>query len=143
MSTKSHIVVASSFVLCALVSGCGREDPAPDQPEAAVPDSQTRAAQAPATNVSKIVFVDEKDACECTRERVEISWASLQSALGGRDDIPIERIYNDTEPEKVAPYKEMRAFMVIPAVYFLDASGALIDRLQGEITAERFAEALR
>ena len=58
-----------------------------------------------------------------------------------RDEIPVERIYIDTEPEKVAPYKEMRAFMVISAVYLLDAPGALIDRLQGEMTAERFAKA--
>jgi hypothetical protein len=142
MKSKSHIVVATSFVLCVLVSSCAQEEAAAHQPAVAAQASQATTAQAPATNVSKIVFVDENGACECTRERVEISWAALQSALDGRKDIPIERIYNDTEPEKVAPYKQMRAFMVIPAVYFLDGSGALLDRLQGEITAERFAKAL-
>jgi hypothetical protein len=142
MRIKAHIVVTASLVLCAFVSSCSQEEPNPDPPPVAAQPAKAPAAQAPATNVSKIVFVDEKDACECTRERVQISWASLQSALAGREDIPVERIYNDTEPEKVAPYKEMRAFMVIPAVYFLDASGGLIDRVQGEITAERFTKAL-
>jgi hypothetical protein len=143
MRRQSHIVIAASLVLGALGSSCAGEEAVADQPAVVAETTEAPAAQAPATNVAKIVFVDKKDACECTRERADGSWAALQSALGGREDIPVERIYADTEPEKVAPYKEMRSFMVIPAIYVLDASGALLDRLQGEITSERFAKALK
>lgn len=149
MKREHHIIIAASLLVGALGSSCAGEESSADQPAVAADAAPAAAAQVPAaaaqaaaTNVAKIVFVDKKDACECTRERADLSWAALQSALGGREDIPVERIYDDTEPEKVAPYKEMRAFMVLPAVYVLDASGTLLDRLQGEITAERFAKAL-
>ncbi len=99
-------------------------------------------AKAPG-KVTKIVFVGQKEACDCTRKRVDDSDAALQAALKGLDSIGVERLNLDVDKDKLAPYRAMRAIMVAPAVYLLDDKGALVDMLQGEITTEQFQAALK
>lgn len=99
--------------------------------------------KASASKITKIVFVGKQKACDCTRKRVDDSFAALQSALAGRSDITIERLQADSDADRVAPYKEMRAMMVLPAIYLLDSAGALVEMLQGEVTSEQFQKALK
>lgn len=105
----------------------------------ALPASPKTATQAA---IAKIVFVGKKEACDCTRKRVKDSFAALQGALGGQAGIAIERLQIDADKEKVAPYRKLRALMVLPGIYLLDAKGALVEMLQGEVTEAQLKKAL-
>jgi len=95
------------------------------------------------SRVAKIVFVGKERACDCTRKRVDDSFAVLQSALAERQDIPVERLRVDIDQAKVAEYQEMRAIMVLPAIYLFDEPGGLVDVLQGEVTDKQVRDGLR
>ncbi len=127
---KCGIILSVLLTLVMLTASCGQEVAAP-------------ASQASKTNVARIVFVDQKQACDCTRKRIDGSWAALQAALGARKHIPVERIHMDTDQAKVEPYEEMRAIMVLPAIYLLDGSEKLIDMVQGEVTTDSIGRALQ
>jgi hypothetical protein len=98
------------------------------------------AAAAPA--VAGIVFVGKKDACECTRARIDASRRALDAVLAARDALPVRTLLVDTEAEQVAPLQAQERFVVLPAVYLLDGEGKVLRMLQGEITEEQFARAL-
>ena len=127
---KIGIVMSVLFTLVMLAASCKQEVAAP-------------ASQSSKTNVAKIVFVGQKQACPCTRKRIDGSWAALQAAAGARKHIPIERIYMDTDEVEVEPYEKMRAIMVLPAIYLLDGSGKLLDMVQGEVTTDNFDRVLQ
>ncbi len=139
----SAVAFCLLFASSALASNCKREEALSGQAAVTTSTNKAPASRAAKSKVTKIVFVGKLAACDCTRRRIDDSWAALQAALGTSGDIQIERLHVDTEQTKVAPYRKMRAIMVIPAAYFLDASGALLDMLQGEITTEQFGKALR
>ena len=94
------------------------------------------------TRVARIVFVDQKEACDCTRTRINTSWESLNAVLKDAPKIPVERILLDTEKEKAAPYIEMETLMVSPGIYFLDEKGKLVELLQGEVREDQIAQLL-
>lgn len=101
-------------------------------------------ASSPGAKVARIVFVDQVECCDCTRKRIDGSWAALQKALEGRSPaVPIERVPQDRESDKAESFRMMNPYMVVPAVYLLDGGGALVAQLQGEITVEQFKKALR
>ena len=77
-----------------------------------------------------------------SRKRVDDSLAALQTALEGRPDISTEELQADIDQANVAPYKKMRPIMVLPAIYVLDGSGALVQMLQGEVTTGQITEAV-
>lgn len=87
-----------------------------------------------AEKVARVVFVGKEHACDCTRKKVETAWAALQKALGTPAKLPVETLQADTQEDKVEPYKKLRPIMALPAIYFLDAKGGLVEMLQGEIT---------
>ena len=95
------------------------------------------------SDVARIVFIDQEGACECTRKRIEGTWTALQSALGEPAGLPVERIHADTQAGLAAPYVDNKPLMVPPGVYFVDDGGAVIQMLQGEVTAEQIAAVLR
>lgn len=111
------------------------EPPAPTAPEATKPSANLQ--------VARIVFVGKQGACECTQKRIAGSWDSLQSALGKKGAVPVERLHIDTQAEEVAVYKSMRPILAIPAIYFLDAKGELVEMLQGEVSEQQALDALR
>jgi len=122
-----------AFALCAVLildASCNQDVPVPGGAT-----DKGSAAQVVKTKVAKIVFVGKQDACDCTRGRVDDSFAALETALAGRGNIPVERIRVDIDEDKVAPYAQKRAIMVLPAIYLLDESGELVQVLQGEVTA--------
>ena len=48
--------------------------------------------------VAKIVVVDKKECCDCTRDRTECTLTVLNQALDSKD-IPVERLHVDTQEE--------------------------------------------
>ncbi len=101
------------------------------------------AANNPAAKVVKIVFVGKEHACDCTRKKVDTALAALQKLLGTPPKIPIEMLKVDVDEDKVEPYRKQRPMMAIPAIYFGDQKGSVIDMLQGEITEEQIAGVLK
>jgi len=67
----------------------------------------------------------------------------LQKALGTSSKLPVERLQVDTEADKVAPYRQQKPIMALPAIYFVDGKNAVIELLQGEVTAEQVAALLQ
>lgn len=93
--------------------------------------------------VAKIVFVDKENCCKCTGERTEKSWNALMAALKGKSTpIPVERVHVDTQADQAAKYKAKKSMVAIPALYFLDADGNLVEMLQGEIKQEQVEKLL-
>lgn len=86
------------------------------------------------SKVARIVFVGKEHACDCTRKTVEAGWAALQKALGTPAKLPVETLQLDTQGSQVEPYRKMRPMMALPAIYFIDGKGGLVEMLQGEIT---------
>jgi hypothetical protein len=136
MKRFSHAILLVSSVLFPL-GGCDRAAPAARAVDAgAKPEAGSK--------VAKIVFIDQKECCDCTRKRIEGSWAALQKAIGSRTPaIPIERIHRDTQGDLDERWSQIEPYMAIPAVYLVDANGAVVSLLQGEITAEQFKKALK
>ena len=123
-----------------VLGGCGTAAAEGPVAQPASEPETTVAAASPA--VAKIVFVDQEEACDCTRKRIDGTWAALQEALQDRPDLPVERIHGDTQEEAAKAYLDLRPLMVAPGVYFIDAEGGLIDQLQGELTSEQIAALL-
>ena len=97
----------------------------------------SEAANPSSTNVvDRVVFVDQEECCDCTQNRIDATWDALSTALEG-EEIAVERLHRDTQEADVAPYHEMSPIMVVPAAYFLDHEGNLVEVLQGEVTVEQ------
>jgi len=133
--TRTAPVGVIAFVAVVLLAGaliaCGGE------PAGATPPPEAKAA------VAKIIFVDQEEACACTRERIDGTWAELQKVIEDGPAVPVERIHGDSQEEQAKPYIAMRALMVAPGLYFLDAEGQLVEMLQGEVTEVQIAALLK
>jgi hypothetical protein len=122
---KRCVLIAICFASVAGASGCRRPEP-PKQPA-------TAPAAAATPKLSKIVFVGKEHACDCTRKAVDASWTALQKALGPAAKLPIEKMYVDTEAARVEAYRSQKPIMALPAIYFVDGQGTVLDQLQGEV----------
>jgi hypothetical protein len=127
-----------SLALIVAVAACERAKPAPAQAAA----STSAATNSPAA-VAKIVFIDKENACDCTKKRIEDTWAAMQAALGTPASLPVERIHVDTQAAQAEAYTMFKPVMVPPGVYFVDANNAVIDMLQGEVKTEQIAAMLK
>ncbi|HEX7499170.1 MAG TPA: hypothetical protein VF524_02585 [Polyangia bacterium] len=85
----------------------------------------------------------KEHACDCTRKTVDAGWAALQKALGAPAKVPVEKLQVDTEADKVAPYRQQKPIVALPALYFLDGKSTVVELLQGEVTAEQIAGVLQ
>jgi hypothetical protein len=122
-------------VLGLSVLACRQTTASPAQPAASK-------ATVVVTKVAKIVFMDKEHACDCTRKRVDDTWAALQTALGTPAKLPVERIHVDTESAKAAAFTTQKPLMVPPGIYFVDGRGSVIELLQGEVDAGKIRELL-
>jgi hypothetical protein len=122
---KRCVLIAVCFASVAGAASCRR--PEPPRPSATAP------AAAAAPKLSKIVFVGKEHACDCTRKAVDASWTALQKALGPTAKLPIEKMYVDTEAARVEAYRSQKPIMALPAIYFVDGQGTVLDQLQGEV----------
>ena len=100
------------------------------------------AAAIAASTIVSIIFVGKEQACECTRKRIDVAWLALQKAIGTPPTLPVERVQIDTEGDTVEPYKRQKPMVTVPAVYFVDAKGTVIELLQGELTVEQITDVL-
>ena len=124
-------------ILFLLIAGCGA--PA----EVTAQQAPTPVVEAPAGPVTRIVFIGQQEACDCTIRRIADVTAALSAAMGTRQ-MEIENLYVDREQDRdaVEMHREMRAFMVAPALFFFDADGRLADMTQGEVNAEALGKIL-
>lgn len=139
--------VASLFILLSLgtgTAGCNESRASTEGKATVIKAASAASTTAGPTQlqVTKVVFIDKQEACDCTRARVTKGWDALQAALGGKPTPNIERLYVDTQPEQVQPYRAMRPMMAVPALYFLNANGSLVDQLQGEFSAAQIQAVL-
>ncbi len=95
-----------------------------------------------ATVTTRVVFLDKEHGCDCTKKRVEAGWSALQTVATGRQAPTIERLHVDTQPEESKQYHQLRPMMAVPALYFLDAKGGLIELLQGEVSSAQIAKVM-
>jgi hypothetical protein len=147
--TMRQFSIFALFVLCGTVTACEnrKAEAASVSTSAAMVVSPVSMAASPATNapstkVVRIVFVGKEHACDCTRKKVETALAALQKVLGTPPKIPVEMLKVDTEEDKVEPYRKQKPMMAIPAIYFVDGKGGVVEMLQGEITAEQIGHAI-
>ncbi|GAB4300487.1 MAG: hypothetical protein Kow0090_15980 [Myxococcota bacterium] len=89
---------------------------------------------------NRVVFINMKEACACTKRRIDATWDALQSALPKNRPVEVETIYWGEEDDKVRRFHNLRAFRVLPAVFLFDGGGNLIAMLEGEVKAEKFRE---
>lgn len=145
---KQPLGVASNalvlfFTALIATTGCDRLSGQSDNASAAqAATEQAAAASLDERDVARIVFIDEEQACECTRDRIFISWNALQAALGGGSSIAVERIHRDTQAERAERYRSLQPTVTVPGIYLLDDNGAVIELLQGEVTEERVHNAI-
>jgi hypothetical protein len=131
------------FFLCLFsLMGCNRNIEAAENNPAATTEKTADAGNARAS-VARIVFLDQEQCCDCTRRRIENSWTELQTALPAKNNIQVDRVHVDTQESLAEPYRKLRPNQVIPAIYFLDEKGALIEMLQGEVTVAAIQEVLK
>ena len=114
-------------------------------PDGAGPPGEVEGAAAAGrdANVALIVFVGQDQACKCTRERIEKSWSVLQTALAGGPEVEVKRIQWDVDEEEAKKYESMKPVMALPAIYFLDDEGSLIELLQGEVEDHQVSALLK
>lgn len=97
----------------------------------------------PGEKVAKIVFVGQKDACDCTKNRVKETWSALQYALKKHQSVKVERIAMDVQKDRVKTLKAKRRFMVVPALYFFNPEGKLVAMLEGELKPNQIDQNLQ
>jgi hypothetical protein len=55
----------------------------------------------------------------------------------------VERIAMDVDRDRVQSLRGKRRFMTLPALYFFNPQGALVAMLEGELTPDQIANALK
>ena len=123
------------------LNGCSRTVDAAPTPAASANSSATQSTGR--VQIQRIAFVDQEEACECTRKRINDSWEALQSAMKQTHAIAVDRIHRDTQPDEVAPLSAKRKFVAVPAIFLLDSGGEVVDMLQGEVSDKELVAALR
>ena len=123
---RSHLV---AFALVIFAVGCK--------------PSQTDQPASAGASVARIVFVGQKDACQCARDRIDASWAALETVLERKPAVPVERIQEDVDAAKADEYAKLKTVIVVPGIYFLDEKGKLVELLQGEVNAEQVTAVLK
>ena len=118
-----------ALVTLLLLAGCGGPT------DVAAQEPPTAAAETPAGPATRIVFIGQEEACACTTKRIAEVTTALTAALGGRE-LAIEQLYIDhaSDREAVEMHRELRAFMVAPALFFFDAKDQLVGMTQGEVS---------
>lgn len=136
--TRTTLFLGIAFCSSLASSGCERSRAAPGA-AGATSAAQAAAAKPTTPKVTRIVFVGKEHACDCTKKSIDAGWEALQKALGTPAKLPVERLQVDTQGDKVAPYRQQKPMMALPAIYFVDGKNMVLELLQGEVTAEQIA----
>ncbi len=107
----------------------------------AAPPSDSKAK----AKVTQIVFIGKKSACPCTKKSVDAGKKALQAVLGKQSRYRLEELNFDVEADrdKVDALREKRVMTALPAIYFLDSTGEVKERLQGDITEAQIRAVLK
>ena len=89
------------------------------------------------TKVARVVFVGQKQACECTRNRIETTWNALRDVLKAKPKLTVRRIQCDVDVEEMENMAKLKPLMVAPGIYFIDKQEGLVALLQGEVSKEQ------
>ena len=130
MKLMNLVVVAAIGGLLA----CSQSSAAEKEPAKAPAVAAIRAA--------RIVFIDKEKPCACTQKKIDASWAALQAGIASAK-LPVERIHFDTQSAQAQPYQSKRPVMALPALYFLDSKGEVLEMLQGEVTEAQVRGAMK
>jgi hypothetical protein len=131
--------LSMSLVLAILVVGCNTAGQGPPTP--ASTGAATSSAQATG-GVARIVFVGQREACDCTKNRIATTWKALETALADRKDLPVEKLELDVDQAKAEQYEQLQPLMTAPGVYLLDGKDGLVKMLQGELTVAQLTAAI-
>lgn len=134
------ILLAALLGAASCGQASGENSPSPSEPTA---NTQAAELQSGESSIARVVFIDQAQACECTQDRINGSWAALQAALGSSSGVAVERIHRDTQEEQAEEFRLLRPMVTVPGIYLLDENGAIIDLLQGEVTEEQIRTAFR
>lgn len=104
------------------------------------PAATTRATAA--SRVAQVVFIGQREACKCTRSRIDATWAALEQVLANHPEIEVKKLEQDVQQDEADRYDELKPLMVAPGVYLMDADGKLIQMLQGALTARQLQQAI-
>ena len=140
---KIKISLLGIVTLAALISlACNKTSPAgTDQGS----NSKIVQAESPAkaeNKVARIVFVGQKQACDCTRNRIETTWNTLSDVIKAKPGIPVKRIQRDVDIEETKKMAKLEPMMVAPGIYFINKKEGLLELLQGEVTKEQIEKVI-
>ena len=130
------LAILSVIVVSASACQQAKAPPAPSAAGIAAPEAS-------GAKLAKVAFLDQETACDCTRKRIDATWAALQTALGTPATLAVERIHVDTESASAETYTVLKPLMVTPGIYFLDARDSVVEMLQGEVTAQQITAVLK
>lgn len=143
MTFPNKLSVVWPALVCICLSGLGCQKAEP----AVAPDAEKPAPLATqaveSAKVAKVVFVGQKDCCQCTGDRILASWTSLEEVLAKHADVAVDRFDIDVDEARATEMEKLGKVMVIPGLYFLSADGKLVKLIQGEVTAAQVAEVLQ
>jgi hypothetical protein len=139
--TRTTLLLGIAFSFSVAALGCERSRAAPGA-TGSTSAVQAAAAKPTTPKVARIVFVGKEHACDCTRKSVDAGWTALQQALGTPAKVPVERLQIDTQGDKVAPYRQQKPMMALPAIYFVDGKNMVLELLQGEVTEQQIITVL-
>lgn len=97
----------------------------------------------PGAKVAKVVFVGAKEACDCTKRKVSITWDVLTEALTKHPKIKVTRIQRDVHRSQVKTLRAKRRYITLPALYFLGPEGKVVGMLEGEVGRSKIDEMLK
>lgn len=142
---KAAIWFSTILWVIAVATGCRS---VPTQGTGATSSATSRAlsvATAGATagsRVAQVVFIGQREACECTRNRIDTTWAALEQALADHPEIEVKKLEQDVQQEEADRYDELEPLMVAPGVYLMDEDGKLVQMLQGALTSKQLQQAI-
>ncbi len=90
-----------------------------------------------------MVLVVQAKGCQCTRKDVAKAMRSLKSVLGARRDRLVGQLDWDADRAAVQKYRSQRRFIIMPALYFLDARGRVVGLLEGDIRPRYIRKLMR
>ena len=93
--------------------------------------------------ISHIVFVGQKQACDCTLKRIETTWNVLNEILKAKPDLQVKIIQRDVDVEETKEMSKLKRMMVTPGIYFINKQKRLVELLQGEVTKEQIKKVIQ
>ena len=137
-----HFGVRTALNALALALALGGGAPAAVA-AAPAPGQRTASAPASAGRAVKIVFVGKQYPCECTAKTIAATRGALDRALGPRPKLALEELMIDRDADKVDALRRERPLRALPALYFVDAAGKVLDVLDGDLSEAQITAALR